>query len=76
MSLCQDCFSKQGSIVRHLIYKGVSTSHVQHPLDEYSFRVINLAADLKDRVCLTRMIDIVTNRPELLPSMQIPANSQ
>ena len=66
VSLCQDCFSKQGSIVRHLNHDGVSTSHVQHPLDEYNFRVMNLAADLKDGVCLAR---------KLLPSMRIPADS-
>ncbi|KAL9190668.1 hypothetical protein ACHAXT_000374 [Thalassiosira profunda] len=73
VSLCQDCFSKQGSIIRHLAYDGVSVSHVQKPLDEYDFYVRNLAVDLKDGVCLAKLIDIVTGSSNLLSAMRLPA---
>jgi len=77
LSLCQDCFSKQGSTIRHLDYEGISVTHCQHPLDEYDFIVRNLAVDLKDGVCLAKMIDIITeHRPNLLSSMRLPASTR
>jgi len=77
LSLCQDCFSKQGSTIRHLDYEGISVTHCQHPLDEYDFIVKNLAVDLKDGVCLAKMIDIITeHRPNLLSSMRLPASTR
>ena len=76
VSLCQDCFSKQSSIIRHLAYDGIGVSHVQRPLDEYNFHVKNLAVDLKDGVCLAKMIDLVTQRSNLLSWMRLPASSR
>ena len=76
VSLCQDCFSKQSSILRHLAYDGIGVSHVQRPLDEYNFYVENLAVDLKDGVCLAKMIDVVTQRSNLLSWMRLPASSR
>ncbi|KAL7542496.1 hypothetical protein ACHAXR_011827 [Thalassiosira sp. AJA248-18] len=76
ISLFQDCFSKQGSIIKHLDYEGISVFHVQNPLDEYDFYVKNLAVDLKDGVCLAKMIDIVTDRSNLLSSMRLPTTTR
>ena len=76
ISLCQDC-SKQRSTLRHLDYEGISVSHIQNPLDEYDFYVRNLAVDLKDGVCLAKMIDIITeHRSNLLSLMRLPATSR
>ena len=76
ISLCQDC-SKQRSTLRHLDYEGISVSHIQNPLDEYDFYVRNLAVDLKDGVCLAKMIDIITeHRSNLLSLMRLPAMSR
>ena len=72
ISLVQDCFSQQRSTIMHLKYEGISVSHVQTPLDDYDFFVKNLAVDLKDGVCLAKMIDAVTSKPILLSSMQLP----
>ncbi|KAL7554008.1 hypothetical protein ACHAWF_017369, partial [Thalassiosira exigua] len=72
-SLLQDCFAKQASLVRHLAHGGLRVSHVQSPLDEYDFRVRNLAADLKDGVRLARVVDEVTDRTDLLSAMRLPA---
>ncbi|KAL7499763.1 hypothetical protein ACHAWT_010731 [Skeletonema menzelii] len=76
ISLCQDCFAKQRSILNHLEYEGISVSHVQEPLDEYDFRVRNFAVDLKDGVCLAKMMDIVTNGCNILSSLRLPADSR
>ncbi|KAL7442086.1 hypothetical protein ACHAXM_008219 [Skeletonema potamos] len=76
ISLCQDCFSKQRSILNHLEYEGISVSHVQLPLDEYDFCVRNFAVDLKDGVCLAKMVDIVTNGCNILCSLRLPADSR
>lgn len=76
ISLCQDCFAKQRSILNHLEYEGISVLHVQQPLDEYDFCVRNFAVDLKDGVCLAKMVDIVTNGCNLLSSLRLPAGSR
>ena len=76
ISLCQDCFAKQRSILNHLEYEGISVSHVQEPLDEYNFRVRNFAVDLKDGVCLAKMMDIVTKGCNILSSLRLPADSR
>lgn len=78
LSLCQDCFLKQGSIIKHLDFEGVSVSHFQTPLDEYDFHVKNLAVDLKDGVRLARMIDAITSyrSSDLLSSMRLPATTR
>ena len=76
VSLCQDCFAKQRSILNHLEYEGVSVSYIQEPLDEYDFNVRNFAVDLKDGVCLARMMDIVTNGSNILSSLRLPADSR
>lgn len=73
ISLCQDCFSIQKSAIKHLTYKGISVSHIQHPLDEYDWHVMNLAVDLKDGVCLAKLIDILTNTSGLISLMRLPA---
>eukprot|EP00984_Skeletonema_dohrnii_P031823 scaffold24849_cov104-Skeletonema_dohrnii-CCMP3373.AAC.2 len=76
ISLCQDCFAKQRSILNHLEYEGISVSHVQEPLDEYNFRVRNFAVDLKDGVCLAKMMNIVTKGCNILSSLRLPADSR
>ena len=73
ISLCQDCFSMQRSVIKHLAYKGISVSHVQHPIDEYDWHVKNLAVDLKDGVCLAKLIDTLTNTSGLISLMRLPA---
>jgi abnormal spindle-like microcephaly-associated protein len=76
VSLCQDCFAKQRSILNHLEYEGISVSHVQLPLDEYDFCLRNFAVDLKDGVCLAKMVDIVANGCNILSSLRLPADSR
>ena len=74
ISLCQDCFSMQKSAIKPLASKGISVSHVQHPIDEYDWHVKNLAVDLKDGVCLAKLIDtLTTNTSGLISLMRLPA---
>lgn len=73
ISLCQDCFSMQKSAIKPLASKGISVSHVQHPIDEYDWHVKNLAVDLKDGVCLAKLIDtLTTNTSGLISLMRLP----
>lgn len=76
ISLCQDCFAKQRSILNHLEYEGISVSHIQLPLDEYDFRVRNFAVDLKDGVCLAKMVELVTDGSNLLSFLRLPADTR
>jgi len=76
ISLCQDCFAKQRSILNHLEYEGISVSHTQLPLDEYDFRVRNFAVDLKDGVCLAKMVELVTDGSNLLSFLRLPADTR
>jgi len=76
ISLCQDCFSMPGSTIKHLNYEGISVCHVQNALDEFDFHVKNLAVDLKDGVCLAKLIETVTNTSNILALMRVPATTR
>ena len=76
ISLCQDCFSIPGSTIKHLNYEGISVCHVQNALDEFDFHVKNLAVDLKDGVCIAKLIETVTNTSNILALMRVPATTR
>lgn len=48
-----------GDPVRALGHLGYSVSHVQYPLEEYSYKIENLAVDLRDGIRLTRLIELL-----------------
>lgn len=48
-----------GDPVRALGHLGYSVSHMQYPLEEYSYKIENLAVDLRDGVRLTRLIELL-----------------
>lgn len=47
LAFSRDFLSGEGILPRHMGYLGLPVSHVQTPLDEFSFAVENLAVDLK-----------------------------
>lgn len=51
----------EGDIIRHLGYMGYAVDHRQIPLEEYAFRVTNLATDLRDGVRLVRLVEKYSN---------------
>ncbi|KAI5204771.1 hypothetical protein E4T39_03331 [Aureobasidium subglaciale] len=48
-----------GDITRTLGHLGYNVRHVQQPLEEYTYRIDNLAVDLRDGVLLTRFVELL-----------------
>ena len=78
VTICRECLSAEGDIVKHLSRIGLKISYVQDPIDEVSFRVTNLATDLRDGVILTRLSEIMTATPfkKYMSSLRLPAVSR
>ncbi|KAJ9605398.1 hypothetical protein H2200_010055 [Cladophialophora chaetospira] len=48
-----------GDPIRALSHMGYTVTHVQYPLEEYSYCIENIAVDLRDGVCLTRLVELL-----------------
>lgn len=48
-----------GDIVRPLSLMGYTIEHTQHPLEEFSYTVGNLAVDMRDGVRLVRLVELL-----------------
>ncbi|KAN0077814.1 hypothetical protein V8E54_006118 [Elaphomyces granulatus] len=48
-----------GDITRPLSHLDCQVTYKQHPLQEYEFRINNLAVDLRDGVLLTRLVELL-----------------
>ncbi|EXJ53338.1 uncharacterized protein A1O5_13432 [Cladophialophora psammophila CBS 110553] len=48
-----------GDPIRALNHIGYVVTHIQHPLAEYSYKMENLAVDLRDGVRLTRLVELL-----------------
>jgi abnormal spindle-like microcephaly-associated protein len=48
-----------GDISRPLGHLGYSVSHLQQPLEEYTYRIDNLAVDLRDGVLLAHFVELM-----------------
>jgi hypothetical protein len=73
--LSAELLSGEGDIVRHMAAMGYVLSCEQHPLDEFSFRVANLADDLRDGVRLVRLYEVVSKLTPLVLCKVRPANT-
>ncbi|KIW25749.1 uncharacterized protein PV07_08904 [Cladophialophora immunda] len=58
-----------GDPVRALTHIGYVVIHTQHPLAEYSYKMENLAIDLRDGVRLTRLVELLLY-PSAAPSLE------
>ena len=78
VTICRDCLSAEGDIVKHLSRIDLKISYIQDPIDEVNFRATNLATDLRDGVILTRLSEIVTAKPfkKYMSSLRLPAVSR
>ncbi|KAG9701050.1 hypothetical protein KCU95_g428, partial [Aureobasidium melanogenum] len=59
-----------GDISRPLGHLGYSVRHIQEPLEEYTYRIDNLAVDLRDGVLLTHFVELL-----LYPSRNLDEHS-
>jgi len=48
-----------GDITRPLGHLNYKVEHVQYPLQEYSYRIENIAIDLRDGIILTRLVELL-----------------
>lgn len=48
-----------GDPIRALNHVGFQVTHVQYPLEEYTYNIENLAVDLRDGVRLTRLVELL-----------------
>ncbi|CAN0425458.1 unnamed protein product, partial [Discosporangium mesarthrocarpum] len=68
----------EGDFVRHLRKMGYTVSHEQAFIDEFDFKVTNLAVDLRDGVRLARLAEVVSavGSLGLTRSLRVPATSR
>ncbi len=48
-----------GDVHRALRQLGYAVHHIQHPLQEYRYQIVNLATDLRDGVRLTHLVELL-----------------
>ncbi|KAK9519679.1 hypothetical protein VZT92_022391 [Zoarces viviparus] len=76
LAFARDFLSGEGILSRHLGYMGLPVSHVQKPLDEFSFAVKNLAVDLKCGVRLVRVMELLIHDWSLSAKLRLPTVSR
>ncbi|KAL7019821.1 hypothetical protein ACKWTF_011267 [Chironomus riparius] len=65
-----------GDIVRMLKRLDFTLSHKQTVIDEYDFAFKNLAIDLRDGVRLTKVMEVILLRDDLVKRVRVPAISR
>ena len=68
------CLAGQGNINRRL--ESITKSqlkHMQYPLDDFQYKITNLATDLRDGVRLTKLIEILSGRDDCSQQLRWPA---
>ncbi|KAK4999704.1 hypothetical protein LTR66_001300 [Elasticomyces elasticus] len=60
-----------GDITRHLKHLNYDVGYVQYPLQEYVYRITNVAVDLRDGVLLTRLVELLCCHPAGLPPYEV-----
>uniref|UniRef100_A0A1A8UL38 Asp (Abnormal spindle)-like, microcephaly associated n=1 Tax=Nothobranchius furzeri TaxID=105023 RepID=A0A1A8UL38_NOTFU len=76
LAFSRDFLSGEGILPRHLSYLGLPVSHVQTPLNEFSFAVNNLAVDLKCGIRLVRVMELLVQDWSLSAKLRLPAISR
>ncbi|OAG02507.1 uncharacterized protein CC84DRAFT_1150375 [Paraphaeosphaeria sporulosa] len=59
-----------GDITRPLGHLNYKVSHVQYPLQEYTYHIDNIAIDLRDGVVLTRLVELLIYPPPTLTAQR------
>jgi abnormal spindle-like microcephaly-associated protein len=68
------CLAGEGDISRRLDSITQSQlTHIQYPLDDFEYKITNLAIDLRDGVRLTRLIEILSCRDDYSQQLRWPA---
>lgn len=65
-----------GDILRDLKLMGIVLRHKQTYIEEFDYAFRNLAVDLRDGIRLTKVMEIILLRDDLLCKLRVPANSR
>ncbi|KAL3944699.1 MAG: hypothetical protein SGBAC_001214 [Bacillariaceae sp.] len=78
LAFCRICLSSEGDFIKHLSRIGLKVTYKQDPVDELDLSVRNLATDLRDGTCLTRLTEITTAQPakQLMSTLRLPSISR
>ena len=63
----------EGDVMRHLRFLGYKLKYQQSPVDEYDFRVTNLAVDLRDGLRLGKITELLVPGADVVSKMTLPA---
>ncbi|KAI9838561.1 MAG: hypothetical protein M1819_004870 [Sarea resinae] len=66
LALSSTLLPSLGDITRPLSHLNYQVQHTQYPLQEYSYRIKNLATDLRDGVRLTHLVELLLYPPSSL----------
>nr|XP_056700702.1 abnormal spindle-like microcephaly-associated protein [Euleptes europaea] len=76
LAFSRDFLSGEGDLSRHLGFLGLPVNHMQTPLDEFDFAVINLATDLQCGIRLVRTLELLSKNWSLSKKLRVPAISR
>uniref|UniRef100_A0ACB8F329 Uncharacterized protein n=2 Tax=Sphaerodactylus townsendi TaxID=933632 RepID=A0ACB8F329_9SAUR len=76
LAFSRDFLSGEGDLSRHLGFLGLPVNHVQTPLDEFDFSVVNLATDLQCGIRLVRTLELLSKNWSLSKKLRVPAMSR
>ncbi|KAK1805996.1 hypothetical protein P4O66_013042, partial [Electrophorus voltai] len=76
LAFSRDFLSGEGNLPRHLALLGLTVSHSQTALAEFSFAVQNLAIDLRCGIRLVRIMELFTQDWSLSSKLRMPAVSR
>eukprot|EP00516_Mucochytrium_quahogii_P003305 CAMPEP_0203752440 /NCGR_PEP_ID=MMETSP0098-20131031/6372_1 /ASSEMBLY_ACC=CAM_ASM_000208 /TAXON_ID=96639 /ORGANISM=" , Strain NY0313808BC1" /LENGTH=837 /DNA_ID=CAMNT_0050642615 /DNA_START=99 /DNA_END=2609 /DNA_ORIENTATION=+ len=79
IAFSKEFLSGEGNVIKHLLHScEYVVDQQQTPLDEFDFKVSNLATDLRDGLRLTRSVELLTNNKDrsLSKLMRVPAVSR
>ncbi|KAI9591941.1 hypothetical protein BDF19DRAFT_453076 [Syncephalis fuscata] len=72
----RQCLVGEGDTIRHLSYIGYTVNCAQSSMDEYNYRVDNLAVDLRDGIRIARLIELHSLNSFRFTSLKVPANER
>jgi abnormal spindle-like microcephaly-associated protein len=75
-AFCKEVLKGEGDFSKHLSMLNYSVGQEQTKLNEYNFKVANLATDLTDGVRLTRLAEILSGKLSLSNGLRLPANTK
>lgn len=73
---CRSFLHGEGDIIRHLSLIHYHVQFEQSYVDEFDYKVSNLALDLRDGVRLARLVETLKKSYELSPQLRVPAVSR